>query len=448
MDNLKFNSLSTRIWYTLVILSVFIIFTISIIYNFIINSIERNYVKEVLITSHTALLNEIQQVNLFEQEIDIKDLIRVNHLLVTVDNGDVNAFSFNRKFGINPNEFEQIKIEMPNIINSNDIYQFKIHNLKVIEQIYTISTPISDNSYLVSYVKSITSAFFQVEVLAISLAFTFCSFWIANHISKYICKPLKALEEHALKIANHQFMEPLIAETNDEIGSLINSINYMQDELYKKEEQEKRFLQTISHDLKTPIMIISGHAQAIIDEMYIGSLEETAQIIVDEAKRLETKVTQMLYFNTLDITLQKSLFVEQICLNEMLSYILTKFQVLNTSIHWDINLQEDIYVNANREQLEIAIENIFDNQLRYVKNVIKTYVYKDKFIHIVIGNDGENIAPNKIEKIFNHLYKDNQGKFGLGLAITQKIICHYGGSVEVSNSSTGVIFHITFPISI
>ncbi|ONI38906.1 hypothetical protein AN639_06205 [Candidatus Epulonipiscium fishelsonii] len=448
MDNLKFKSLSRRIWYTLVILSVFIIFTISIIYNFVINSLERNYVKEILLTSHTALLSEVQQVPIFEQEVDIKDLIRVNHLLVNVDNGNINVFSFNRKFGISPNEFEQIKQEIPNIINSDEIYQFSINDLHINEQIYTISTYISDNSYLVSYVKSITPSFLQFEVIAISLAFTFCSFWIAKHISNYICKPLKGLEEHALKIANHQFTEPLIAETNDEIGSLINSINYMQDELYKKEEQEKRFLQTISHDLKTPIMIISGHAQAIIDEMYIESLEETAQIIVDEAKRLETKVTQMLYFNTLDITLQKSLHVEQICLNEMLSYIITKFQVLNKSINWDINLEENLYVKANREQLEIAIENIFDNQLRYVQNVIRTYVYKDKFIHIIIGNDGENIPPNKIEKIFDHLYKDNQGKFGLGLAITKKIVCHYRGSIEVSNSSEGVNFHITFPISV
>lgn len=67
-------------------------------------------------------------------------------------------------------------------------------------------------------------------------------------------------------------------------------MNRMQKELKKIDEEEKMFLQSISHDLKTPVMVIMSHAQAIIDGMYIESVEETAEIIKDEAAILEKKL--------------------------------------------------------------------------------------------------------------------------------------------------------------
>lgn len=80
-------------------------------------------------------------------------------------------------------------------------------------------------------------------------------------------------------------------------------MNMMQRELKRADEEEKMFLQSISHDLKTPIMVIMSHAAAIIDGVYVESVEKSAEIIKDEALNLEKKVKQMLYLNTLDYVL-------------------------------------------------------------------------------------------------------------------------------------------------
>ena len=86
--------------------------------------------------------------------------------------------------------------------------------------------------------------------------------------------------------------------------------------------------------------------------------------------------------------------------------------------------------------------------MRYAKSKISidTKIEKDKII-IQIFNDGEEINPYAIEKIFNNMYKDKKGNFGLGLAISQKIIQHYNGEIFAQNVENGVNFQINLPFT-
>ena len=96
-----------------------------------------------------------------------------------------------------------------------------------------------------------------------------------------------------------------------------------------------------------------------------------------------------------------------------------------------------------------SIENVLDNALRYAKEKIGvTLKVQNGFVVLEIYNDGDNIKSKNIERIFDNLYKDKTGNFGLGLAISKKIIDFYHGEIEAINREVGVSFIIKYPIKI
>ncbi len=212
------------------------------------------------------------------------------------------------------------------------------------------------------------------------------------------------------------------------------------------EKNEKMFLQSISHDLKTPVMVIMSHAQAIIDGIYIDSVEKTAQIIKTESESLDKKIKQMLYLNTLDYVLENNIENENIKLQEVINNMVDRFEMINSNINWELNINSgDVF--GNKEKIKVSIENVLDNALRYAKEKIRvTLKAKDGVAVIEIYNDGNNIENKNIARIFDNLYKDKTGNFGLGLAISKKLIDYYHGEIKAINREKGVSFIIKYPI--
>src|SRR5690606_11696213 len=90
--------------------------------------------------------------------------------------------------------------------------------------------------------------------------------WIpAALLSKYLSNPLVALEKKVKKLANYEWNEPIDVDREDEIGRLGKSIEQLRNQLIYQAEMQKSFLQNISHELKTPVMVIRSFAQAIRD---------------------------------------------------------------------------------------------------------------------------------------------------------------------------------------
>jgi two-component system sensor histidine kinase CssS len=283
-------------------------------------------------------------------------------------------------------------------------------------------------------------------MIFISAVFILVGFVTAKIIANYISKPLSKLEVFTQKIAAKDWKEPISLKNKDEIGRLAISMNKMQESLKRADEEEKMFLQSISHDLKTPVMVIMSHADAIIDGVYIDNLDKTAQIIKDEAISLNKKIKQLLYLNTLDYLLGNQLERSEIELDNLIKRNIEKFKMLGSDLKWRLNI-EPTKVKGNEEKLTVAIDNIIENAIRYAKSEICVSVKKTKrAVRIEISNDGNPISPENLDKIFQNLYKDKTGNFGLGLAITKKVIAFFGGSVYAENNKRGVCFIINYPL--
>jgi two-component system sensor histidine kinase CssS len=193
-------------------------------------------------------------------------------------------------------------------------------------------------------------------------------------------------------------------------------------------------------------MVIMSHAAAIIDGVYVESPEKTAEIIRDEAVNLEKKIKQLLYLNTLDYVLENNNENAQIDLREMLLNIINRFEAIDSSIEWELDL-DTVMVRGNAEKLQISIDNILDNGIRYAEKMIRIALKKeDSHALLEIYNDGPNIDNEHISHIFDHFYKDKTGNFGLGLAISKKIIDFYGGEIGAVNREKGVSFIIRYPL--
>lgn len=460
MKKLKFKSLTMRIWTTFTAIILIIICSISLIYLIVSRQISEKYKVQDLKVAHDMLLTNNDQHNRSNEFANLKES---RHFTVSLnDSSNPIIMDLNKK----PGFIDGPPKEMPGHIKDIDSTETRtwmisfIKNEKLNESqfsethnktryIFIISSIPSDSTgktYLVSYMPIVNDNAILYTIIIIGVVFIAIGFLTAKVVANYISKPLKELEDYTIRIAQKNWKEPLQVKSEDEIGRLVGSMNRMQKELKHADEEEKMFLQSISHDLKTPVMVIMSHADAIIDGVYIESVEKTAEIIRNEAMSLEKKIKQLLYLNTLDYVLTNNSESTSVNLYDLLMHIINRFEVVNSKIEWDLSMDK-ICINGNLDKVQVSIENILENGLRYANEKIAvTLKEQGGYAILDLYNDGPNIKAENVDKIFDNFYKDKTGNFGLGLAISKKIIDFYGGSIKAVNREQGVSFIIKFPI--
>ncbi|WP_261852305.1 sensor histidine kinase [Clostridium folliculivorans] len=499
-NKFKFKSLTMRIWTTFTAFILIIIFSISLVYIFAYRRTRENAVIADLKIAHDMVLNKSIPEGLGR----FGNLKGSKHFLVTADDNWKIVFDSNgypkitspNNNGNNKNELQDpssmpmmpsqsevppaykndkdvihgivsfitgdngfgkdyndqdVKKWMTNFISGNKISEKEFKEYYKGRKYFIIvsskESTSGEKQYLVSYAPSMEDNSLLYTVVSIGFTFIIIGFFTAKLIANYLAKPLKQLEEYTKRISHKDWTEPIEVKTEDEIGRLVSSMNTMQTELQKIDREEKLFLQSISHDLKTPVMVIMSHADAIIDGVYIDSVEKTAEIIRDEAISLEKKIKQMLYLNTLDYVMNNTNEETEINLQRMMLHIINRFEVIKSEIDWNLELNE-LSIYGNVEKIQVAIENILDNGLRYAKEQIKVSLKREgNFAVLDIYNDGPNIDKIHMDRIFDNLYKDKTGNFGLGLAICKKIINFYHGEISAVNRNEGVSFIIKFPLA-
>jgi len=471
MRMFKFKSLTMRIWTTFTAVILIIICSISFLYLFAFRNItDINRLKDLKVAHDILLKSEdFTQPNRFDE---LENLKGSNNFIVNIKYDSItNINDIGKRIENNPTQNNNIpRDNNPSANNDSPRYagfdengakewmasfiagdmagsEFKeVYNNNKFTFIISSIEKNGEGSYLISYMPNIKDDSLLYTAIIIAIVFIAIGFITAKLVANYIAKPLKKLEDHTVRIAHKDWKEPIIIKSQDEIGRLAESMNRMQIELKRIDEEEKLFLQSISHDLKTPVMVIMSHAEAIIDGVYIGSVEDTAEIIKAEAISLEKKVKQLLYLNTLDYVLENKNESSDVNLHDVLSHIIGRFEVINSSIEWELDTDK-IIVNGNADKIQVSIENILENGLRYAKSRIFVKLKAEgSFAVLEIYNDGLNIPSGNIERIFENLYKDKTGNFGLGLAITKKIIDFYKGEIKAVNRDHGVSFIIKYPL--
>jgi len=273
------------------------------------------------------------------------------------------------------------------------------------------------------------------------------SWLLAIWFSGYLSKPLRSLDELCKKIARRQFDIPLTMDRGDEIGQLARSFDTMKNQLKEYDESQRHFVQNISHELKTPIMAIQGYTQGLIEGVFQGpQAEKGLTIIMEESKRLEKVVGQLLYLTKIE-SVSQMMQMGRVDLSEMMHLLKQRLSVLNPQVEWELNLPPTLLIEGDGEQLSTAFVNIMENQLRYAKSRLSiTGRQIGKNMVISIANDGPPIEESLLPHLFQRFRKGKSGKHGLGLAIARAVFEAHKGTIVARNDPDGPCFTMTIPV--
>jgi two-component system sensor histidine kinase CssS len=301
--------------------------------------------------------------------------------------------------------------------------------------------------YLVSYLPNeykveLENTLFK-QLLIGSLIPLIVSMFFAALFSKRLSTPLIKLQKVVNKIAKRQWEEKVEIDRKDEIGSLAESIEKMRKKLIENDKSQEASLQYISHELKTPIMIMRSYTQSIKDGIFPkDDLESSLDVIEKESLLLEKRIKDMILFSKLKYISGYQKDQNKLNLKNIITDVYDRFKDFNENIKWNIDL-EDVEIKANEEQWTIIFENILENFVRYANNIIEINLEEtDNSIVIRLFNDGPKIEKNIFENIFFAYEKGKKGENGLGLAIVKRIVNLYGGKIYAKNEKNGVAFYI------
>lgn len=444
---MKDYPLSLQIWIVFAIITL----ALSIILAFILPMTLRGFfTKEIYSTIDSAqdiILNrytieDFGSKGIIDKNPDaLEDIRSVNHILIYGDNQIIFDSPITTDF------LEQIKDSISKQNNSREYYKGNLNDEKLL-YVITKGQSFGSNAYLVSYMgdsyrQDLVNTLFKR--LFIIMGIVFLLSWIpALLLSRYLSKPLVDLESRVENLSQYHWKEPINLERKDEIGKLGDSVEQLRMQLIRQDEAERNFLQNISHELKTPVMVIRSYSQAIKDGVFPkGDLNHSIEIVESEAERLENKIKNLLYFSKLDYISNRKITKVKFSLDNLINQVIGRLSWNRSDLKWDINLIP-VEIIGDEEQWKIVLENIIDNQIRYANSLIKiNLVSKDNKFILNIGNDGPHIKEEILENLFTQYEKGDKGEFGLGLAIVDKILKIHNSTITAINEDKGVRFKIS-----
>lgn len=286
--------------------------------------------------------------------------------------------------------------------------------------------------YKSALVNSIILTIFSMTAMILVVLFL----WVST-----IIHPLTQMRKYVNTIRNGGKINPdeLTLNRYDEIGDLAHAIEEMRNVINKQDQVKAEMVQNISHDLKTPIATIKSYAESIKDGIYpYGTLEDSVDVIIEHASRLEKKVHSLLFMNRMEYLKDTAPHGETVDMKAIIEKTFNEFRVVYPSLNWEVDV-DDSKFHGDEESWRIVIENLAENATRYAKTGIKVNLKKGM---LQISNDGPRIEEEKLMTIFKPYEVGNKGQFGLGLSIVRKVCDTYGYIVCAQNLSNGVVFKI------
>jgi two-component system sensor histidine kinase CssS len=269
---------------------------------------------------------------------------------------------------------------------------------------------------------------------------------LAGWLGRYLRKPLVLLGSRFEEIAQRNWKKPFKWEGDDEFQHLSQQFEHMRQNLLRYDQAQKTFIQHASHELKTPVMVISSYAQSVKDGMLPKeNLEETMDVIIEESGRMEQRVNELLYYTKLDSLKDETPNNEEVVFGTVAREMIDRFRLQREDVDFDLSGEQTL-VTVDRQQFQILLENLLENALRYADRRISLRAEQDgAYNRITVTNDGEPIGEEELNHLFDPFYKGLRGKFGLGLAIVKRIIELHQGEITVNNLENGVDFIVTLP---
>ena len=294
-------------------------------------------------------------------------------------------------------------------------------------------------------------------------------------MGRFITKPIDKLNASAKRMAELDFSAPCGLASTDEFGELSASLNTMADNLQQalvrledantqlerdveKERillsERKELVDSLSHEMKTPLGIIRAYAEGLQDETDEAKKQKYAQVIVSEVERMNGLIVTLLDLSALESG-AASLNISRFDFVELAETVAGR--LLIDAPDTDFELQYELpeqkaFVWTDRRRMEQVLENFMVNARKNVSpgGVLRLELTADdETLHFSIFNQGRPIPENDLPKIWTKFYRDSGAQYsgsGLGLSIVAQILSMQKLPYGVENQKDGVCFWFSIPI--
>lgn len=369
------------------------------------------------------------------------------------------------------------------VVNSSQIVYKNFYNYSSDLQKIGVIAPFSllnKNDCVLICVSSIQSIEEASQVINEFMVYLFIGFILVAIIltliySNIISKPLLTINAVANKMSNMDFSVTCPVESDDEIGNLARTLNFLsynlemalmdlktknkklQDDIEKERQLEnmrKDFIANVSHELKTPIGIIEGYAEGIKDGIVSGEDSKVyLETIIDEAKKMSVLVTNMLELSKLESGSIKPT-PEHFNINRLINKVLNKHKLDFEDHNLTLNYTSSIpygYVYADPFQMEQVMTNLITNAIKYTpdgNNINVLITENQDKLKISVQNMGTSIPNSEIDRLFDKFYRIDKSRkrnkynsTGIGLSIVKNILMLHNCEFNIQNIDNGVEFY-------
>ena len=491
-----FKSIRAKLFLTLCIVIGMIIAFFVIINNTVLETLYYTSKKEALLEAfdyvEKNIPKEIKEEERSDYESDLEKMCVKHSFEITIENGENLVYTTNKNFSKDFGTVNDINYDIDySIFNKSDIMYSRdgISLRKIMSKangmdyvllkgsmengnkifIRTPISPIEDSAaisnrfiYVIGFVSIVLGGF---AILVITERFT---------------KPIEELNDIANEMTNLNFKRKYrINDSEDEIDELGKSINILSDKLEetilqlkknnsdlerdieaksKIDEMRKQFISDVSHELKTPIALIQGYAEGLVEN--VTSDEESrkfyTEVILDEANKMDKLVKRLLELMKLEYE-DRKFNDTKFDIVELINEVIRNSQVMlkEQKIEVEFNQDKPVMVFADDFYIEQVITNYFTNAIKNNVEVggqkrIKISIKKGKEpgkMRVTVFNTGKKIDEENLNRIWTRFYKVDEsrnrskGGTGIGLALVKAIMTKYKSQYGVTNKKDGVEFY-------
>ena len=495
-----FKSVRAKLFFTLCVVILMLIGFFIIINNAVLEALYYYSKKESTLETYNYInenLSKILEEEKEKYELELEKIAINNNFEILIIGTDNNlVYSTNKNFVEDFGEINEIKYEVKySIFNKSEVLYSKENitirrikdkkngipyilldgKLDSGDKIYIRLpiTPIQDSV-------NISNRFIYIIGIATivlgAIAITF--------ITERFTKPIEELNDIANEMSNLNFKRKYrINDSEDEIDELGKSINTLSDKLEetinqlkvnnselekdieeksKIDEMRKQFISDVSHELKTPIALIQGYAEGLVEN--VNTDEENrkfySEVILDEANKMDKLVKRLLELMKLEYE-DRKFNDAKFDIVELINEVVKNSKVVlnENNIEVEFKEKQPIYVYADDFYIEQVVTNYFTNAIKNISEIngnkkIRIAIKKGKEIgklRVTVFNTGKNIDQENINRIWTRFYKVDEsrnrskGGTGIGLALVKAIMTKYKSNYGVTNKKDGVEFYFEIP---
>ncbi len=451
-----------------------------------------------------ALKSVYETVNDYYQNPQSQDLetqlekiaIQNNFDILLKNDKNVSIYTSNKDFYSTLGQMNEMtlkfKVGMGEIIEESDQYVIKKIKDNNNGVTYVLLSAKLDNGYQL-YIRIPINAI--QESVKISNNFLYLmagmtiliSAVIVSYVSRRFTDPILELNDIAKRMSNLDFSQKYrITDVGDEINNLGKSINAMSttlektikqlrktnlelekdiEEKSKIDEMRKSFISDVSHELKTPIALIQGYSEGLLEN--VNTDEESrkfyAEVILDETNKMDKLVKQLLQLMKLEYG-KREFNDAKFDIVELEKEVVRKSKVMleEKGITVEFETPEEVNVIADDFYIEQVVSNYLTNAIKNIKEVDNKKIIKienvvdveNSKVRVKVFNTGDNIPEEYMAKIWNRFYKIDEsrnrtdGGTGIGLSFVKAVMNNYQNNYGVINKDDGVEFYFELELKL